>query len=128
MDGLEGAVAQAVSESVAITRSGSARFEHPVLGIGSLLLGFEFGTLSFRRLGGGAGLAASGEDRRGGDDHRDDVGVQLLGARGYSRDTVLEWICRYARCARLVDGASEVHKMVLARSLAKQGNDFWNWC
>jgi hypothetical protein len=36
-DGLEGAVAQAVSESVAITRSGSARFEHPVLCIGSLL-------------------------------------------------------------------------------------------
>ena len=56
-----------------------------------------------------------------------DVGVQLLGARGYSRDTVLEWIYRYARCARLVDGASEVHKMVLARSLAKQGNEFWNW-
>jgi acyl-CoA dehydrogenase len=56
-----------------------------------------------------------------------DTGVQLLGARGYSRDTVLEWIYRYARCARLVDGASEVHKMVLARSLAKQGNDFWNW-
>ena len=56
-----------------------------------------------------------------------DVGVQLLGARGYSKDTVLEWIYRYARCARLVDGASEVHKMVLARSLAKQDNDFWNW-
>lgn len=56
-----------------------------------------------------------------------DVCVQLLGARGYSRDTVLEWIYRYARCARLVDGASEVHKMVLARSLAKQGNEFWSW-
>jgi acyl-CoA dehydrogenase len=56
-----------------------------------------------------------------------DVGVQLCGARGYSKDTVLEWIYRYARCARLVDGASEVHKMVLARSLAKEGNDFWKW-
>lgn len=56
-----------------------------------------------------------------------DVGVQLCGARGYSKDTVLEWIYRYARCAKLVDGASEVHKMVLARSLAKEGNDFWNW-
>ena len=56
-----------------------------------------------------------------------DVGVQLCGARGYSRDTVLEWIYRYARCAKLVDGASEVHKMVLARSLAKEGNDFWAW-
>jgi acyl-CoA dehydrogenase len=56
-----------------------------------------------------------------------DVGVQLCGAKGYSKDTVLEWIYRYARCAKLVDGASEVHKMVLARSLAKEGNDFWRW-
>ena len=56
-----------------------------------------------------------------------DVGVQLCGAKGYSKDTVLEWIYRYARCARLVDGASEVHKMVLARSLAKEGSDFWSW-
>lgn len=56
-----------------------------------------------------------------------DVGVQLCGARGYSKDTVLEWIYRYARCAKLVDGASEVHKMVLARNLAKDGNDFWSW-
>ena len=56
-----------------------------------------------------------------------DVGVQLCGARGYSKDSVLQWIYRYARCAKLVDGASEVHKMVLARSLAKEGNDFWAW-
>ncbi len=56
-----------------------------------------------------------------------DIGVQLCGAKGYSKDTVLEWIYRYARCAKLVDGASEVHKMVLARSLAKEGNDFWRW-
>jgi acyl-CoA dehydrogenase len=56
-----------------------------------------------------------------------DVGVQLCGAHGYSKDSVLEWIYRYARCAKLVDGASEVHKMVLARSLAKEGNDFWRW-
>jgi acyl-CoA dehydrogenase len=56
-----------------------------------------------------------------------DIGVQLCGARGYSKDTVLEWIYRYARCAKLVDGASEVHKMVLARSLAKEGMDFWSW-
>ena len=55
-----------------------------------------------------------------------DIGVQLCGAQGYSKDTLLEWIYRYARCAKLVDGASEVHKMVLARSLAKEGNDFWS--
>ncbi len=56
-----------------------------------------------------------------------DTAIQLNGARGYSKDTVLEWIYRYARQARLVDGASEVHKMVLARSLAAEGMDFWSW-
>jgi acyl-CoA dehydrogenase len=56
-----------------------------------------------------------------------DVAIQLNGARGYSKDTVLEWIYRYARSARLVDGASEVHKMVLARLLREEGRDFWNW-
>ncbi|MBM3521070.1 MAG: acyl-CoA dehydrogenase [Alphaproteobacteria bacterium] len=56
-----------------------------------------------------------------------DVAIQLCGARGYSRDTVLEWIYRYGRCARLVDGASEVHKMVLARAYGAEGNDFWAW-
>jgi acyl-CoA dehydrogenase len=56
-----------------------------------------------------------------------DVGIQINGARGYSKDTVLEWIYRYARQARLVDGADEVHKMVLNRFLAEQGTDFWRW-
>ena len=46
-----------------------------------------------------------------------DTGIQLCGARGYSKDTVLEWIYRYARQARLVDGASEVHRGVLANYL-----------
>ncbi|MFQ5622254.1 MAG: acyl-CoA dehydrogenase family protein [Paracoccaceae bacterium] len=56
-----------------------------------------------------------------------DTAIQLNGARGYSKDTVLEWIYRYARQARLVDGASEVHKMVLNRYLAQEGGDFWRW-
>lgn len=56
-----------------------------------------------------------------------DVAIQLNGARGYSKDTVLEWIYRAARAARLVDGASEVHKMVLARFLRAEGRDFWSW-
>ncbi len=56
-----------------------------------------------------------------------DIGIQLCGARGYSKDTVLEWIYRYARQARLVDGASEVHKMVLNRHLEADGNEFWRW-
>lgn len=56
-----------------------------------------------------------------------DVAIQVNGARGYSRDTVLEWIYRYARQARLVDGADEVHKMVLNRFLTQEGRDFWRW-
>ena len=56
-----------------------------------------------------------------------DTAIQLCGARGYSADTVLQWIYRYARAARLVDGASEVHRMVLAKAYAKEGNRFWAW-
>ena len=55
------------------------------------------------------------------DRHRD----QLRGARGYSKDTPLEWMYRYARQARLVDGSSETHKMVLSRHLLAEGIDFW---
>jgi acyl-CoA dehydrogenase len=56
-----------------------------------------------------------------------DVAIQLNGARGYSKDTILEWLYRYARSARLVDGASEVHKMVLAKFMREEGRDFWRW-
>jgi len=56
-----------------------------------------------------------------------DVAIQLNGARGYSKDTILEWVYRYARQARLVDGASEVHNMVLARFMKDEGRDFWSW-
>jgi acyl-CoA dehydrogenase len=56
-----------------------------------------------------------------------DTAIQLNGARGYSKDTVLEWIYRYARQARLVDGASEVHRMVLARFYMQERNGFWSW-
>ncbi len=56
-----------------------------------------------------------------------DVAIQINGARGYSKDTVLEWIYRYARQARLVDGADEVHRMVLNRFLEQEGSDFWRW-
>lgn len=56
-----------------------------------------------------------------------DTAMQLNGARGYSRDTPLEWMYRYARQARLVDGTSEVHKMILGRTLSELGQDFWAW-
>jgi len=53
--------------------------------------------------------------------------IQLNGARGYSKDLPLEWMYRYAPQAKLVDGASEVHKMVIARHLLGEGMDFWGW-
>jgi acyl-CoA dehydrogenase len=56
-----------------------------------------------------------------------DTALQLLGAKGYSKDTPVEWMYRYARQARLVDGASEVHRMVLAQELRARGRDFFAW-
>ena len=56
-----------------------------------------------------------------------DTCIQLCGARGYSQDTLLEWMYRYARQAQLVDGASEVHKMVMSRFFMNEGRDFWSW-
>ncbi len=56
-----------------------------------------------------------------------DTAIQLCGARGYATDTPLEWIYRYARQARLVDGATEVHQMVLARLFREERGDFWRW-
>ena len=53
--------------------------------------------------------------------------IQICGARGYSKDTVLEWIYRYGRQALLVDGATEVHQMVINRFLQNQGQEFWGW-
>jgi acyl-CoA dehydrogenase len=56
-----------------------------------------------------------------------DTAIQLCGARGYSTDTPLEWIYRYARQARLVDGATEVHQMVISQAYRRQGEDFFVW-
>ncbi|MEI7806116.1 MAG: acyl-CoA dehydrogenase family protein [Hyphomicrobiales bacterium] len=56
-----------------------------------------------------------------------DVAIQLQGARGYSKDTIVEWVYRAARAARLVDGATEVHMMVLAKFMREEGRDFWSW-
>jgi acyl-CoA dehydrogenase len=56
-----------------------------------------------------------------------DTAIQLRGATGYSKDTPLEWMYRYARQARLVDGSSETHKMVLSQHLLSEGVDFWSW-
>lgn len=52
-----------------------------------------------------------------------DRAVQICGALGVSEDTPLERFYREARAFRIYDGASEVHRMVIARSvLEKQGS------
>ena len=56
-----------------------------------------------------------------------DTAIQLCGARGYSKDTVLEWIYRYARQAKLVDGATEVHQMIISKAYQAQGPAFFSW-
>jgi acyl-CoA dehydrogenase len=56
-----------------------------------------------------------------------DTAIQLHGAKGYAKDTRLEWMYRYARQARLVDGASEVHRMVVARTLLEPQSAMWDW-
>ena len=56
-----------------------------------------------------------------------DTAIQLNGAKGYSKDIILEWIYRYARQAKLVDGASEVHQMIINRFFNNYKTDFWHW-
>ena len=56
-----------------------------------------------------------------------DTAIQMLGAKGYSKDTILQWMYRYQRQSRLVDGASEVHKMVLSKFYMNEGDDFFSW-
>ena len=48
-----------------------------------------------------------------------DRAVQIHGALGYSADMPLEALYRYARHARFVDGADEVHRESVARQLLR---------
>src|SRR5947209_18200168 len=50
-----------------------------------------------------------------------DRAVQICGARGVSRDLILERFYRDARAFRIYDGPSEVHRMVIARHLLAEG-------
>jgi acyl-CoA dehydrogenase len=51
--------------------------------------------------------------------HVVDRAIQVCGSLGYSGDLPLERFYRDARAARIYDGPSEVHRMVIARSLVK---------
>ena len=50
-----------------------------------------------------------------------DRAIQVYGAMGVTEDTPLAKMYREARFARLYDGPDEVHRMVVARQLAKPG-------
>jgi len=45
--------------------------------------------------------------------------MQVFGASGYSTDLPLEAMYRYARAARLYDGADEVHRQSVARQILR---------
>lgn len=53
-----------------------------------------------------------------------DEAIQICGSKGYSRDLPLELFYRDARAARIADGPSEVHKMVIGRNLISGKEDF----
>jgi acyl-CoA dehydrogenase len=52
-----------------------------------------------------------------------DRGIQVFGGMGYSKDLPLERIARDARVTRIYDGTSEIHRMLIARSVLKNGLD-----
>jgi acyl-CoA dehydrogenase len=49
-----------------------------------------------------------------------DRAVQIHGALGYSGDMPLEMLYRFARHARFVDGADEVHRELVARHALRE--------
>jgi acyl-CoA dehydrogenase len=52
-----------------------------------------------------------------------DRAIQVHGSVGYSADLPLERFYRDARAARIYDGPSEVHRMVIARALLKAAGE-----
>ncbi|MGO4852335.1 acyl-CoA dehydrogenase family protein [Phaeovulum sp. W22_SRMD_FR3] len=50
-----------------------------------------------------------------------DRGIQMFGGYGFTKELPLERIYRDARVTRIYDGTSEVHRMLIARSVIKRG-------
>jgi acyl-CoA dehydrogenase len=50
-----------------------------------------------------------------------DRGIQVFGGYGFSKDLPLERIYRDCRVTRIYDGTSEIHRMLVARSIIKNG-------
>jgi acyl-CoA dehydrogenase len=50
-----------------------------------------------------------------------DRGIQMFGGYGFSKDLPLERIYRDCRVTRIYDGTSEIHRMLIARSIIRNG-------
>ena len=50
-----------------------------------------------------------------------DRGIQVFGGSGYCKDLPLERIYRDARVTRIYDGTSEIHRMLIAKNVLKNG-------
>ena len=50
-----------------------------------------------------------------------DQGIQIFGGSGYCKDLPLERIYRDSRILRIYDGTSEIHRMLVARNLLRNG-------
>lgn len=50
-----------------------------------------------------------------------DRGIQIFGGAGFSKELPLERIYRDARVTRIYDGTSEIHRMLVARGVMKNG-------
>ncbi len=50
-----------------------------------------------------------------------DRGIQVFGGYGFTKELPLERIYRDARVTRIYDGTSEIHRMLIARSVIKNG-------
>ena len=48
-----------------------------------------------------------------------DRAIQVLGALGTTDDTVLSYLYRHERAARIYDGPDEVHRAVVARQMLR---------
>ncbi len=53
-----------------------------------------------------------------------DRALQIFGSLGYSKDLPIERFYRDARSARLYDGTSEIHRMVMARNVLRASEKF----
>ncbi len=58
--------------------------------------------------------------------HVADRAVQVFGGSGFAKDGPVERYYRDARIYRIFDGASEIHRLVVARAALKQGGELYD--